>query len=250
MRSRTEVAIASATILLLALAGLAISHRKASPPAYALEVTLIGHQYWWEIRYPQLGIVTANELHIPVDAPDHPEATRLTITSADIEHSFTVPALDLTAYADANAVSTVWVRPKTKGVYVGGCPKDCSMPNAQMRLSVHVDSPADFRAWAVGQKDTAVSDPDMAQGRAIFEHTACMSCHTVAGTAASGRFGPDLTHVASRDTIAAGLLSNTKDNLSAFIDHPTQIKPGCLMPAMHLSPHDLDLVTNYLASLK
>jgi cytochrome c oxidase subunit II len=247
--SRTGIAIACVILLALAAGGVLLSRRKASTPVYALEVTLIGHQYWWEIRYRQLGIVAANELHIPVGSATQKMATHMTMSSADIEHSFSVPALRLKADLDAYEVSTAWVTPETIGLYTGECVKDCGAQHPTMQMRVYVDSPEGFRDWVARQKSSSTSDAKAYPGKAIFERTACVSCHTVAGTIASGRFGPDLTHVGSRATIAAGLLPNTKENLRAFLDHPTQLKPGCLMPPMHLSPHDLDAVTDYIASL-
>jgi cytochrome c oxidase subunit 2 len=119
-----------------------------------------------------------------------------------------------------------------------------------MLIRAYVDTPADFRAWIARQREPANNDPSTTEGKAIFEHIPCASCHTVVGTVAGGRFGPNLTHVASRDTIAGGSLPNTRQNLRAFIDNPAALKPGCLMPAMHLNPHDLDAVTAYINSLK
>jgi cytochrome c oxidase subunit II len=119
-----------------------------------------------------------------------------------------------------------------------------------MLLRVYADSPAAFAAWVAHQRQPAVEDPEAKAGRSVFEHNACISCHTVAGTVATGRFGPDLTHVASRDTIASGSVPNTPANIRAFVDNPAHFKPGVLMPPMHLNDHDLDLVTTYLDSLK
>jgi cytochrome c oxidase subunit 2 len=245
-----KVAAGSAVLLSIMLVGLLISRRKTAPPKAALEVTLIGHQYWWEIRYPQLGVVTANELHVPVSGPGHLIPIRLTMTSADADHSLTVPGLDWKADVSPNDLDTATLSPQTVGVFPGQCAKNCGSPESGMLIRVYVDTPASFRAWAAHQKATATQDENGRQGRTIFEHTVCMSCHTVRGTVASGSFGPDLTHVASRDTIAGGSLANTQQNLRAFIDNPPQAKPGCLMPAMHLNPHDLDAVTEYISSLK
>jgi cytochrome c oxidase subunit 2 len=245
-----KIAAGSVVLLSIVLAGIRLGRRKAEPPKAALEVTLIGHQYWWEIRYPQLGIVTANELHIPVSGPGHLIQVRLTMTSADADHSLAVPGLDWKADVDPNDLSTATLSPQTVGVFAGQCAKNCGGADSRMLIRVYVDTPAGFRAWAAHQQETATQDETVAPGRAIFEHTVCMSCHTVKGTVASGSFGPDLTHVASRDTIAGASLANTKENLRAYIDNPAQLKPGCLMPAMHLNPHDLDAVTAYIGSLK
>jgi cytochrome c oxidase subunit 2 len=243
--SRPGIAVASVAIVSLALAGTLLSCHKRSASKYALEVTVIGHQYWWEIRYPQLGIVTANELHIPAG-----ETTSLTMTSADVEHSFVMPGLALKADAEPNDMSTAWVTPETTGIYVGQCARKCRPQDAKMLFRAYIEAPSDFRTWAAHQRTAAVNDENLAQGKAIFEHLACVSCHTIAGTVARGTFGPDLTHVAGRDTIVSGSLANTPQNLRAFIDNPALLKPGCLMPSMRLNPHDLNAVTAYIASLK
>jgi cytochrome c oxidase subunit 2 len=118
-----------------------------------------------------------------------------------------------------------------------------------MLLRVYADSPAEFSAWTKKQQQTALQTPTAAAGRAVFEANACVSCHTISGTSAHGTFGPNLSHVASRDTIASGAVPNNAQNLRAFIDDPTHFKPGALMPAMHLNQHDLDAVTQYLLTL-
>jgi cytochrome c oxidase subunit 2 len=144
----------------------------------------------------------------------------------------------------------MWMDPEAPGLYLGQCAQYCGTQHALMLLRVYVDTPAQFASWVAHQKQPAVEDPRVAEGRAVFQHTACISCHTVAGTVATGTFGPDLTHVASRDTIASGSVPNTPANLRAFVDNPASFKPGCLMPPMHLNQHDLDAVTAYLTTLK
>jgi cytochrome c oxidase subunit II len=117
-------------------------------------------------------------------------------------------------------------------------------------LRVYADSPADFAAWAERQRQSASEDAATSEGQAVFQHNACISCHTIAGTVANGRFGPDLTHLASRETIASGAVPNTPENIRKFVQNPNHFKPGVLMPPMHLSDHDLDAVTAYLSALK
>jgi cytochrome c oxidase subunit 2 len=239
------------TVLLVMAAALFIflTHRTANP-SDSLNVTVIGHQYWWEIRYPKLGIVTANELHIPVSDPKHPTPTYLTMSSADTNHSFWIPQLAAKAELTPNHTTNIWLHPETPGIYLGQCAQACGPQDAKMIVRIYADRPADFEAWVAHQQQPAVDDPSAAEGRRIFQHTACISCHTISGTIATGRFGPDLTHVASRDTIASGSLPNTAANLRAFIDNPASLKPGSLMPAMHLDAHDLDAVTAYMTTLK
>jgi len=248
--SWTVIPILIVVMLFLATARVIFTTQDAPKPANALDVTVIGHQFWWEFRYPKYGIVTANELHVPVSDPKHPTPTYLTMTSADTDHSFWVPRLAGKTDVIPNRINTMWLDPEAPGLYLGQCAQYCGAQHAKMLIRVYADSPAQFAAWLAHQKQLAVQDPSVAEGRNIFQHTACISCHTVAGTVATGRFGPDLTHLASRDTIASGSVPNTPANLRAFINDPATFKPGVLMPAMHLSSHDLDAVTAYLATLK
>jgi cytochrome c oxidase subunit 2 len=248
--SWTVIPILIVVMLFLATARIILATQDATKPASALDVTVIGHQFWWEYRYPKLGIVTANELHIPVSDPKHPTPTYLTMSSADTDHSFWIPRLAGKMDLIPNRVNTMWIDPETPGLYLGQCAQYCGTQHAKMLLRVYADTPAQFAAWVAHQQQTAVEDSNVVEGRGVFQHTACISCHTVAGTVATGTFGPDLTHVASRDTIASGAVPNTPANLRAFIDNPAQFKPGALMPAMHLNDHDLDAVTAYLMTLK
>ena len=248
--SWTVIPILIVVMLFLATARVILATEDAPKPVSALDVTVIGHQFWWEYRYPKLGIVTANELHIPVSDPKHPTPTYLTMSSADTDHSFWVPRLAGKTDLIPNQVNTMWIDPNTPGLYLGQCAQYCGVQHAKMLIRIYADSPADFAAWVAHQQELAVENPSAAEGRKIFQHNACISCHTVAGTVATGRFGPDLTHIASRDTIASGSVPNTAANLRAFVDNPASFKPGALMPPMHLNDHDLNAVTAYLMSLK
>ena len=248
--SWTVIPILIVVMLFLATARVILSTQDAPKPADALDVTVIGHQFWWEYRYPKLGIVTANELHIPVSDPRHPTPTYLTMSSADTDHSFWVPRLAGKTDLIPNRVNTMWLDPEAPGLYLGQCAQYCGTQHAKMLLRVYADSPADFAAWIAHQQQPAVDNPSASEGRNIFQHTACISCHTVAGTVATGTFGPDLTHVASRDTIASGSVPNTAANLRALVDNPAHFKPGALMPPMHLNNQDLDAITAYLMTLK
>ena len=248
--SWTVIPILIVVMLFLATARVILATEDAPKPVSALDVTVIGHQFWWEYRYPKLGIVTANELHIPVSDPKHPTPTYLTMSSADTDHSFWVPRLAGKTDLIPNQVNTMWIDPNTPGLYLGQCAQYCGVQHAKMLIRIYADSPADFAAWVAHQQELGVENPSAAEGREIFQHNACISCHAVAGTVATGRFGPDLTHIASRDTIASGSVPNTAANLRAFVDNPASFKPGALMPPMHLNDHDLNAVTAYLMSLK
>ena len=237
-------------VLFLATARVILSVQDAPKPPGAIEVIAVGHQYWWEYRYPELGVVTANELHVPVSDLQHPTPTFITLLSADTDHSFWVPRLAGKTDLIPNHPNHTWIDPHEAGLFLGQCAQYCGVQHAKMLLRVYVDSAADFDAWVQGQKRFAATNDAAAEGRHIFESTACINCHAVSGTVADGHFGPDLTHLMSRDTIAAGVALNTRENLRAWIQSPDSIKPGSLMPAMKLSDHDLDALTAYLETLR
>jgi cytochrome c oxidase subunit II len=245
----TIIPILIVVVLFLATARVIHAIQDAPEPAGAVDVTVIGHQYWWEFRYPKLGIVTANELHIPVSDPSHPTPTFLQLLSADTDHSFWVPELAGKTDLIPNHPNRMWMDPQRTGVFLGQCAQYCGVQHAKMLLRISVDGPEDFAAWVRAQQKPAVEDSSAIAGRRVFETNACMNCHTVAGTPANGRFGPDLTHLMSRATIAAGAAENSHDNLRLWIQNPGAIKPGSLMPAMQLSDADLDAVVSYMETL-
>ncbi len=248
--SWTVVPILIVFVLFLATARVIYSTEHAPKPPNSLDVIVIGHQFWWEYRYPKLGIVTANELHIPVSDPRNPTPTYLTMSSADTNHNFWVPQLAGKMDLIPNKVNTMWIDPATPGLYLGQCAQYCGTQHAKMLLRVYADTPAEFAAWVAHQRQAPIQDAGASEGRDVFQHNACISCHTIADTVATGRFGPDLTHLASRETIASGSVANTSQNIRSFVADPAHFKPGALMPPMHLNDHDLDAVTTYLTTLK
>ena len=245
----TIIPILIVVVLFLATARVIHAIQDAPEPANAVQVTAIGHQYWWEFRYPKLGIVTANELHIPVSDPSHPTPTFMQLLSADTDHSFWVPQLAGKTDLIPNHPNKMWMDPQRTGVFLGQCAQYCGTQHAKMLLRVSVDGPEEFASWVRAQQKSAVEDTGAIAGRRVFESNACMNCHAVAGTPANGRFGPDLTHLMSRATIAAGAAENTHDNLRLWIRDPSAIKPGSLMPAMQLSDADLNAVVSYMETL-
>jgi cytochrome c oxidase subunit 2 len=251
--SWTVIPILIVVMLFLSTTRVILETEAAPKPYTAVDVTVIGHQFWWEYRYPKLGVVTANELHIPVSDPKSPMPTYLEMSSADVTHSFWVPRLAGKTDLIPNRVNTMWIDPPETGLYLGQCAQYCGAQHAKMLLRVYAQSPADFDAWVKQQQVPAHADlsgnPLAQEGQTVFLHNACINCHTVSGTVANGRFGPDLTHLASRDTIAAGPVENTPENLRRWIASPDAMKPGSLMPSMHLNDHDLDAVTAYLTTL-
>jgi len=219
-------------------------------PADALEITVIGRQWWWELRYPQLGIVTANELHVPVSDREHPAATFLTLQSADVAHSFWVPRLAGKTDLIPNRINHTWFDPHEPGLYLGQCAEYCGTEHAKMLLRVYVDTREDFDRWVAAQRASSEASETVAAGRRVFQTTACLNCHTVQGTVGNGRYGPDLSHLMSRETIASGSVPNTPEMLKAWVKDPNVLKPGALMPAMQLDEQKLDALVAYLGSLR
>jgi cytochrome c oxidase subunit 2 len=246
----TVIPVLIVLILFFAAARVIHAIQQAPKPAGAIEVTVIGHQFWWEYRYPKLGVVTANELHIPVSDPAHPTPTFLTLLSADTDHSYWVPQLAGKTDLIPNRVNETWLDPHEAGVYLGQCAQYCGTQHAKMLLRVYVEPREQFDKWIAEQVKPAQLSDAAAEGRRIFETTACINCHAISGTVANGRFGPDLTHLMSRETIASGAAANTAEQLRLWIHDPESIKPGSLMPAMKLTDHELDLLMAYMESLR
>jgi cytochrome c oxidase subunit 2 len=247
----TTVPFLIVLVLTLATARVIFEVQDARKPVAALDVQIIGHQWWWEIRYPKLGIVTANELHVPVSQGGRRLPTFLDLRSEDVVHSFWVPRLAGKTDLIPNKVNSMWIEPERTGLFVGQCAKYCGTQHAKMLLRVYAETPEDFERWVAQQKKLAENDPAAASGKLVFERTACINCHAIGGSfPGDRRFGPDLTHVMSRDTLASGALSNSPTNLRAWVKSPEQFKPGVLMPAMNLSDSDLDQLVAYLTTLK
>ena len=246
----TVIPILIVAVLFAATARMIHAIQDAPEPDGAVEVTAIGHQFWWEFRYPALAIVTANELHVPVSDPARPTPTFLKLLSVDTDHSFWVPQLAGKTDLIPNHPNQTWLDPHETGLFLGQCAQYCGTQHAKMLLRVYVDSPEDFKVWVRQQRQPANQDERQAAGRHVFESTACLNCHAIDGTNGTGRFGPDLTHLMSRRTIAAGAAENTPDNLRLWLQNPEAIKPGSLMPAMKLSEGDLDALLQYLETLR
>ena len=242
----TIMPILTVLVLFLASARVVASTQRDTRKPGSLEVNVVGHQFWWEYRYPGLDVVTANELHVP--SGDLP--TLLNLYSADVVHSFWVPRLAGKTDLVPNFPNTMWIDPERPGLYLGQCAQYCGAEHAMMLLRVYVQTPDDFAKWVAAQRQPAPFSDATLPGKEIFERTACMSCHTIAGTPANGRFGPDLTHLMSRDTLGSGIVDNTRVNLRAWIKDPGALKPASLMPAMGLDDTELDAVTDYLMTLR
>jgi cytochrome c oxidase subunit 2 len=240
----TIVPVLIVLVLSLTTARVLQSVQNAPRPLNALDVTVIGHQWWWELRYPKLGIVTANELHVPVSDP-----TWLTLLSADVAHSFWVPRLAGKTDLIPNRVNHMWIAPSVPGLYIGQCAEYCGTQHAKMLLRVYVHPRAEFERWAQAQADPMLSPASVAAGKRVFQRTGCVNCHAVAGTIGNGRYGPDLTHLMSRATLAAGAAPNTPQTLRAWIHDPNTFKPGSHMPGMQLTDREVNELVDYLLTL-
>lgn len=224
-----------------------IFRTQAPVPPGTLQVNVIGHQFWWEFEYPDLGVITANEVSMPVG-----QRVVFNETSADVIHSFWVPALGGKRDVVPGRVNRLNWTPNAVGTFPGQCAELCGYSHAHMRLRAMVRSPQDFEAWVAQQKAPAVTptEPLAVQGAQVFQQRGCAGCHTISGTPAQARVGPNLTHFGSRETVAAGIMDNTPENLRRWLADPPGVKPGALMPNLGLSPEDLDALVAYLQALK
>ena len=218
-------------------------------PQGALKVQVIGHQWWWEYRYPDLGIVTANELHVPVKTP-----VLLEMTSADVIHSFWAPALGGKRDVIQGRTNRIAFTADSLGEYSGQCAEFCGASHANMRLKVFVQTDSAFQAWADRQRAPAATPAARSpeeRGRDLFARGACIACHTIDGIPqARGTVGPNLTHVATRTTVAGALFPNTPATLRHWVANSGSLKPGSLMPPMALNDDDLTALVAYLQSLR
>lgn len=230
-----------------------------------LHINVVGHQWWWEFNYEKfgdekLGFVTANELHVPASNRSVPKERRpvfMILQSADVAHSFWVPRLAGKTDLIPGKTNDMWFETEHTGLFVGQCAEYCGTQHANMLLRVYVDPPDDFARWLANQKKDArdSDDVEVRKGKEAFFAQSCITCHRVRGTLANGTFGPDLTHLMSRDTLAAGMIRNDRggENLRKWIADPQKIKPGCLMNPFGQSERELervDRVVRYLSSLE
>jgi cytochrome c oxidase subunit II len=219
--------------------------------AEGLVIEITGNQWWWDVEYhnpnPSLRVRTANELHLPVG-----RQVRIQLKSNDVIHSFWVPNLQGKMDLIPGRQTVLWLQADTAGVYRGQCAEYCGVQHAHMAFTVIAESPEAFERWLQGQRQTAPppATPEQQHGLEVVERGPCALCHTVRGTAAGGRTAPDLTHLATRSTIAAGTAPNTRGYLAGWIADPQHLKPGAKMPATGLSAEELQAVLAYLETLK
>ena len=248
----SATAVTVATLVAIAISSWAAERGLIAPSgAGAVTIDAIGHQWWWEFQYHDVSpteIVTSpNELRLPAGVPIVIKAM-----SRDVIHSFWVPNLQGKRDLVPGQITHLWLMADREGVFRGQCAEYCGHQHANMAFPVIVESMPRFRQWLAQQrKSAAAPDSGEAQrGATIFLQSTCAMCHTVRGTSAGSRLGPDLTHVGSRMTLAAGTLPNTRQHLARWIADAQLVKPGSRMPSHGLSPPDLDAVVAYLRSLR
>jgi cytochrome c oxidase subunit 2 len=240
-------------VVLVALFGVSDVYlvKQTSPPnpkSTAMTIHVIGEQWWWDIEYPGTAAVTANEIHIPART-----RVNLVATTADVIHSFWVPALNRKIDLVPGRQNRILLYASSPGVFRGQCSQFCGFQHANMAMEVVAQAPAAFRAWLTHEASPASASTGVsgqaAVGQRLFMSSQCASCHRIAGTSANGLVGPDLTHVGSRSTLAALTIPNTPAEMAAWIRNPQAIKPGVRMPDLGLSSQQADQITAYLESL-
>jgi cytochrome c oxidase subunit 2 len=246
----TAIPVATVALLFALTLGAMRASDPATPPDRTPDVVLVAHQWWWEIRYPSARVTTANDLHLPAGTQQ-----LLELQSADVIHDFWVPRLGRKIDVVPGRPVRLWLAADSAGTYAGACAEYCGAEHAWMRLRVTAQPPAQFASWLAEQQRpapaSATNDTLAAQGAALFANLTCVNCHAVRGTPYdTARVGPDLTHVATRPTLAAERLPNTPENLRRWMQAPDVMKPGSYMPNLHLSEHDLDRLVAYLLTLR
>ncbi len=246
----TSFGIGVPAVVLLGIFGVtfwALNDISHGASAGAETVEVVGHQWWWEVRYDDQDVTTANEVHIPVG-----KDVTIQLTSADVIHSFWVPELSDKIDVLPNHTNTLTLHADKAGTYRGQCAEFCGVQHANMALIIVAEPDDDYASW-ISQQQAEASMPDdplIERGQQVYFNAACMYCHTIEGTTSSGEIGPDLTHVASREYIGAGTLENTEGNLAGWIVNSQSLKPNNQMPNFNLAPEDLQALIAYLESLK
>ena len=244
------VALTVAALFVLLVASVHTGRAVASLGAEsAVSIKITGHQWWWEVEYedamPSRIVRTANEIHLPVNRP-----VVLKVTSRDVIHSFWVPNLSGKRDLIPGYTTALWLQADRPGIYRGQCAEFCGYQHARMATFVAAEPAPEFERWLENQRQPAVSAGPQGRGLDVFLRSTCTQCHTIRGTSAGAVVGPDLTHLASRGTIAAGTLPNTRESLARWIRNAQQIKPGSRMPPNPLGDDDLQALVGYLETLK
>jgi cytochrome c oxidase subunit 2 len=218
------------------------------PPAPSADLVVTGHQFWWQADYPASGVVTANEIHIPTGKP-----LSVRLESKDVLHEFWVPKLTRKMTNVPGQPNHIWLQADKPGTYIGQCSEFCGTQHAWMRILVVAEEPSKFEQWQQAQlqpSQTPKSDA-AAKGVGLFHASTCINCHAIRGvTGADAGVAPDLTHVASRQQLGAGILENTPANMRSWLKSPQHIKPGALMPDFSFTDEQLDQLSEYLSTLR
>lgn len=240
-------AIIPSVILLVILVASVGTQKALEQPETKLTIEVVGHQFWWEIHYPDYDFEIANEIYIPVGEP-----VRLELISADVTHSLWIPNLHGKTDLLPDKVNVTWIQADRSGVFRGQCAEYCGVQHALMALEVIALPREEFDQWLADRQKPIEPPTDELQerGRQVFVAANCNNCHTVGGDRAARKRGPDLTHFGNRKTVGAGILPNNRGNLAGWISNPQAIKPGNLMPRTHIEAEDLHALVEYLENLK
>ena len=234
-------------ILLLAMT-LSAMNRVDPPPAPSPDLVVTGHQFWWQVDYPASGVITANEIHIPVGKP-----LSVQLESKDVLHEFWVPKLTRKMSNVPGQPNHIWIQADKPGTYIGQCSEFCGIQHAWMRILVVAEEASKFEEWQRAQLQpgqSAMSDAT-AKGQMLFRTSTCINCHAIRGVeGADLRVAPDLTHVGSRRQLASGIIDNTPANMRLWLKSPQHVKPGALMPDFNFTDEQLDQLAAYLSALQ
>ena len=235
-------------VIFLFVITLKAMNRADPPPASSPDLIVTGHQFWWQADYPASGVTTANEIHIPTGKP-----LSVRLESKDVLHEFWVPQLTRKMTNVPGQPNHIWLQANKAGTYIGQCSEFCGTQHAWMRIVVVAHEPAQFEEWQQAQLRPAQAPVDDARARGleIFRTATCINCHAINGVpGANARVAPDLTHVGSRQQLAAGIVENTPANMRRWVKNPQAIKPGALMPDFYLDDQQIEELAGYLSSLR
>lgn len=235
-------------VLLLFALTIQAMNRADPPPAPSSDLVVTGHQFWWQADYPVSGVTTANEIHIPAGKP-----FSVRLESKDVLHEFWVPQLTRKMTNVPGQPNHIWLQADRPGTYIGQCSEFCGTQHAWMRIVVVAEESAQFEEWQRTQLKPAVAPINSVttKGLELFRKSTCINCHAISGViGANSRVAPDLTHVASRRQLGAGILENTPANMRSWLKNPQHIKPGALMPDFSFTDEQLDQLAAYLSTLQ
>ncbi len=220
---------------------------RSYPEGQTPDIIIIAHQFWWDFRYPKYHVATANELHIPVG-----RKLLVQVQSADVIHSWWVPELGRKIDAIPGRTNHIWMNASVAGDYEGACSEYCGAEHAWMRIKVVAESGENFNRWIAEQQELPKPPADSLamSGARMFHEMTCGNCHSISGTSASSRIGPDLTHVGSRQTLLSGMMPNNFENMKRWLTNPQKVKPGSNMPNFMFTKKEVEALSTYLEDLK